>query len=158
MEDTEDEFRKKQKTMKQETTNGVVANGHSNGTGSSQKQELVRLMIQSLQDYGYAESAKTIEHESGYKLQSPEIVEFKRKVLNGEWDTVEDLLPALGLAEESAKIAKFYLRQQRYMELLEARRTKEALSVLRSELSPLDCNLDKLHLLSRCVASGSRSA
>ena len=43
---------------------------------------------------------------------------------------------------------KFLLRQQKYLELLEAGQSKEALECLRKELSPLNINSPKVHFLS----------
>lgn len=47
------------------------------------------------------------------------------------------------------------MNRQRYLELLEARQTSEALHVLRGSLVPLappDTDPDHIHALSRCVA------
>lgn len=44
---------------------------------------------------------------------------------------------------------RFLIRQQRYLELLEARQTRKALSVLRDRLAPLNHGSDRLHQLSR---------
>jgi len=41
------------------------------------------------------------------------------------------------------------IRQQKYLELLEARQIKKALIVLRNELAPLEFNSERLHSLSR---------
>lgn len=46
---------------------------------------------------------------------------------------------------------KFAIRQQKFLEAIEAKETKKALTVLRNELSPLDGDPNRLHFLSRCV-------
>jgi hypothetical protein len=43
----------------------------------------------------------------------------------------------------------FYLRQQKFLELLEARDLASALGVLRQELTPLNFDVERLHALSR---------
>lgn len=43
----------------------------------------------------------------------------------------------------------FYMRQQKFLELLEAREVSKALQVLRTELTPLNQSVEKLHSLSR---------
>ena len=45
-------------------------------------------------------------------------------------------------------LMRFWLRQQKFLELLEQRDTTKALSVLRTELSPLYQDTQKLHFLS----------
>jgi hypothetical protein len=49
----------------------------------------------------------------------------------------------------SLQSIKFLLHQQRYLELLEARQTRKALSILRDRLAPLHHGSDRLHQLSR---------
>ena len=43
----------------------------------------------------------------------------------------------------------FYMRQQKFLELLEVKDITKALSVLRTELTPLNQSEDKLHSLAR---------
>lgn len=46
-------------------------------------------------------------------------------------------------------MVKFLIRQQKFLEALEALETKKALVILRNELAPLNTDSDRLHLLSR---------
>lgn len=46
---------------------------------------------------------------------------------------------------------RFKIAEQKFLEHLEAKDTKRALSVLRNELAPLNHNPDRLHQLSRYV-------
>ncbi|EPQ30427.1 uncharacterized protein PFL1_01953 [Pseudozyma flocculosa PF-1] len=46
---------------------------------------------------------------------------------------------------------RFMIQRQRYLELLEARQTKKALSVLRDRLTPINQDTEQLHLLSSLV-------
>ncbi|KAG9012086.1 hypothetical protein FRB93_002229 [Tulasnella sp. JGI-2019a] len=112
------------------------------------REELVRLMVQTLRDVGYAESALTLEAESGYALETPQVAEFRRAVLSGEWQAVVESLPAMGIPAQNLQAAKYLVSQQHYLELLEQRGTNRALTVLRSELAPLSVDSDKLHVLS----------
>lgn len=43
----------------------------------------------------------------------------------------------------------FYLRQQKFLELLEIGNLPKALQVLRNELTPLNHSVERLHFLSR---------
>lgn len=44
---------------------------------------------------------------------------------------------------------RFAILQQKFLEALEAKNTKRALSILRNELAPLQHDSNRLHLLSR---------
>lgn len=43
----------------------------------------------------------------------------------------------------------FYIRKQKFLELLEAKESTKALHVLRTELTPLGHDMKELHFLSR---------
>ena len=82
------------------------------------REEFVRLVIQTLRDVGYAyvlsvlqnmqlfadpltnrESAATLEAESGYTLELPEVSQFRQYILDGMWAKAEAVLGRLGLHE-----------------------------------------------------------
>ncbi|KAI6022746.1 WD40 repeat-like protein [Pisolithus marmoratus] len=116
------------------------------------REEFVRLVIQSLRDVGYIESATTLEAESGYSLEAPEVSEFRQYILNAEWPRAEALLPRLVADDESLWEALFLIGKQKYLELLEARRITAALQVLREQLAPLSANSsEQLHALSSLI-------
>lgn len=134
---------------------------------------MTRLLIQSLSDLGYNGAAGTLSRESGYELESPTVAAFRIAVLQGEWAEAEDLLfgsrtsgdsgggvsisnghsnqsEGLVLAEGADKDQMlFWMRQQKFLELLEERDLGNALMVLRQELTPLNQDVGKLHALSR---------
>ncbi|RDX46846.1 WD40 repeat-like protein [Lentinus brumalis] len=113
------------------------------------REEFVRLVIQSLRDVGYMESATTLEAESGYVMETPEVADFRRCILDASWDSAEAALMRLGVTEgEGLWDAKFLIARQKYLEYLEAGKTTAALHVLRNELAPLNPELDSLHALS----------
>lgn len=116
------------------------------------REEFVRLVIQSLRDVGYIESAATLEAESGYAMESPEVSQFRQYILDGLWSKAEMALERLGVQEnEGLWDAKFLISQQKYLELLEAKKATEALHVLRNELAPLNVDPDQLHTLSSLI-------
>jgi len=162
------------------------ANGESNGVSGAVQQvlptkwfghdreEVARILIQSLTDLGYHQSARTLSKESGFELEGPEVAAFRHAVLNGEWADAEALLfgntdsvggvplqgtgkgvewgmRGLTLSDEADKNEMlFWLRQQKYLELLERKDLGKALMVLRQELTPLgQNNIHQLHHLSR---------
>ncbi|KAF5373710.1 hypothetical protein D9758_000745 [Tetrapyrgos nigripes] len=116
------------------------------------REEFVRLVLQSLRDVGYTQAAATLEAESGYSMESQEVAQFKQYILDGSWSKAEDSLTRLGSRNE-AKLwdAKFLIYRQKYLELLEAEKTTAALDVLRNEISPLDVESEELHTLSSLI-------
>jgi hypothetical protein len=154
-------------------TNGSSStNGHSNSHSKPRlpyfghdREEVTRILIQSLTDLGYNGAAASLSQESGYELESPAVAAFRNAVLQGEWTEAEDLLfdetteggvsirgNGLVLQEGVDKnVMRFWLRQQKFLELLEQRDTGRALMVLRLELTPLYQDTSKLHFLSRSV-------
>ncbi|KAF2208337.1 hypothetical protein CERZMDRAFT_122431 [Cercospora zeae-maydis SCOH1-5] len=81
-------------------TNGYHTNGHAGGTGARNKEpffghdreEVTRLLLQTLSDLGYRDAAKQLSRESGYELEIPSVAAFRSAVLSGEWDEAESLL------------------------------------------------------------------
>lgn len=173
------------------TTNGAhdvsydLHSPHSNGDGVSLRphhsrswhghgrEEMTRILIQSLSDMGYHGAASQLSKESGYELEGPTVAAFRSAVLQGEWSEAEALLfgvdapeadgadngegtwrlqgiKGLPLAETANKNEMlFALREQKYLELLEKRDLGSALMVLRQELTPLHQDTSRLHSLSR---------
>lgn len=134
------------------------------------REEVTRILIQSLYDLGYDGAAAALSRESGFELESPAVAAFRSAVLDGQWAEAEHILlesfrpdeeadtedgPSLtwgklALAENADKNEMlFCLRQQKFLELLEARDLGAALMVLRQELTPLNHNTAQLHALSR---------
>jgi hypothetical protein len=146
-------------------------NGHSSGKARSpsyfghDREEVSRILIQALTDLGYNGAAASLSQESGFELESPTVAAFRNAVLQGEWAEAEELLFG-GANEEGggvsisgsglllqkgvdANVMRFWLRQQKFLELLEQQDTGRALMVLRMELTPLYQDTAKLHFLSR---------
>ena len=138
------------------------------------REEVTRILIQGLQDLGYNGAASTLMEESGYEMESPAVAAFRNSVLDGQWAEAERILNKalcaggsvqsnsggenktanasgkLLLVENADKNEMlFYLRQQKFLELLEARNLGGALMVLRGELTPLNYDVARLHALSR---------
>ncbi|TQN73438.1 WD repeat-containing protein, partial [Colletotrichum shisoi] len=126
------------------------------------REEVTRILIQALSDMGYHGAAESVSRDSGFELESPTVAAFRSAVVGGEWGEAEELLfgavmsgdrsqqgNGLVLAPGSDRnIMRFWLRQQKFLELLEKRDTSRALMVLRTELTPLYQDTQKLHFLS----------
>ncbi|KAL1987564.1 hypothetical protein VTN96DRAFT_3164 [Rasamsonia emersonii] len=151
----------------QSQTNGSVKSPAPTYFGHD-REEVTRILIQSLYDLGYHGAAATLSQESGYELESPAVAAFRSAVLEGHWAEAEQILlesfrpdgggdgdnassswNRLALVENANKNEMlFCLRQQKFLELLEARDVGAALMVLRQELTPLNYNIPQLHALS----------
>lgn len=166
------------------STTSANGDSHENGTGKApasstyyghNREEVTRILIQSLHDLGYGGAASMLSAESGYELETVGVATFRSAVLGGRWSEAERILiqsfknastnnqkappeETLVLAENAERNEMlFYLRQQKFLELLEARDVASALTVLRQELTPLNYDIDRLHALSRLVILWARS-
>lgn len=171
------------------TNGGPVANGGASVPATffgHDREEVTRILIQSLTNLGYHNSASTLCKESGFQLEGPTVAAFRSSVLNGDWEEAEELLfgsnandngggvgldasygkpwgksrpksgsrqsAGLTLAEgANREVMLFWLKQQKYLELLERRDLSKALAVLRQELTPLHQDVGRLHALSASV-------
>jgi WD repeat-containing protein 26 len=78
------------------------------------------------------------------------VSEFRIAVLAGDWEKAESHLANIPLYENaSLEEALFLIREQKFLESLEDKEYTSALSILRTELSPLNINTEKVHNLSR---------
>ncbi|KAI5211599.1 WD domain-containing protein, partial [Aureobasidium subglaciale] len=122
------------------------------------RQEVTRIIIQSLSDLGYQDTAQQLSQESGYELEIPNVAAFRTAVQHGKWTEAEALLfgdasrEPLPLCEGAKRDEMLFLmRQQKYLELLELRDLSKALMVLRQELTPLHQDVPRLHALSSLI-------
>ena len=139
------------------TSNGASDKLPSDFYGHN-RQEVTRLIIQSLSDLGYQSTARQLSQESGYELEVPNVAAFRTAVQNGHWSDAEALLfgdakhEGLPLCEGAKRDDMvFLIRQQKYLELLELRDLSKALMVLRQELTPLHQDVSRLHALSSLI-------
>ncbi|KAI9798670.1 MAG: hypothetical protein M1833_004659 [Piccolia ochrophora] len=171
------------------STNGS-APSQANGSGTSHtpsrsvdyyghdREEVTRILVQSLSDLGYSGAAAMLSRESGFDVESTPVAAFRNAVLQGEWTEAEGLLfgrylsdpgELLELEQGVNQFANglvltegvdkremlFWIRQQKFLELLEERDLGSALMVLRQELTPLHQDINKLHALSSLIMSQS---
>lgn len=154
-------------------TNGSKRPPQSSTYYGHNREEVTRILIQSLYELGYNGSASQLSSESGYELETSGVATFRGAVLGGRWSEAERILiqsfrnagsqqidrkspqeETLVLSEEADRNEMlFYLRQQKFLELLEARDLAAALNVLRQELTPLNFDIERLHALSRYCPS-----
>ncbi|GAW12532.1 hypothetical protein ANO14919_019020 [Xylariales sp. No.14919] len=135
------------------------------------REEVTRILIQALSDMGYHSAAQNVSETSGYELESPTVASFRTAILEGDWAEAEELLDATvssGEVEGShnsglvlatgadRNVMKFWIRQQKYLELLERKEHDKALMVLRNELTSLYLDTRKLHFLSALIMCQSK--
>lgn len=126
-----------------------ISNGHSSPMESQDadetslglnRTELVRIIVQAMDSLGYSQSARSLEQEAGVEAMSPQMRRLRDCILNGRWDDLEAVLDTLTVfkSDADARSARFVLYEQKFLELLEARRTADALNCLRNNLTQLD--------------------
>lgn len=61
--------------------------------------------------YMYRRTAAFLEKDSGILLQAPEVSEFCKSVMEGQWGVVESLLPSLQIKRDSdiAVLSYFFI-------------------------------------------------
>lgn len=156
------------------TGNGMHPNGDENGNvmddaNSSDslndhdctergldRNQLVRIIVQAIDSLGYSDSARTLEKEASVEAMSLQMRRLRDCVLLGRWDQLEHVLSEVTVfkSESDARAARFVLYEQKFLELLEAGQTAQALECLRNDLTRLsrDPNLlHKLPLLCMCT-------
>eukprot|EP01116_Phalansterium_solitarium_P022381 TRINITY_DN7370_c0_g1_i2.p1 TRINITY_DN7370_c0_g1~~TRINITY_DN7370_c0_g1_i2.p1 ORF type:complete len:447 (-),score=136.27 TRINITY_DN7370_c0_g1_i2:125-1465(-) len=144
-------------TTTMENGAGTLTNGVANGaTGDENspfdRREYLRLVLQSLDELGFGTVRQALENESGVVLQGAEIEAFQRGVLQGDWKLVDERIADLQIhSDDDLKSARFLIYQQKFLELLEDQKMKEALDCLRHELTPNSRDSSRLHRLSSMI-------
>eukprot|EP00164_Ancoracysta_twista_P001040 GFYU01001357.1.p1 GENE.GFYU01001357.1~~GFYU01001357.1.p1 ORF type:complete len:538 (-),score=141.78 GFYU01001357.1:250-1863(-) len=120
--------------------------------GGIMKNELVRLITQTLSGLGYSESANLLQKESSILLEEDFVKEFRQGVLSGQWDLVDSLIGRFNITNDKTfRTVKFLIAQQKFLELLERREIESALTCLRKELAPLRQSPERLHKLTSLI-------
>ncbi|KAL2906874.1 WD repeat-containing protein 26-like protein [Bienertia sinuspersici] len=119
--------------------------------GMIKKLEFVRLIAGALYALGYERSGACLEEESGIPLHSGAIKLLMQHVLDGSWDESASMLQNICLDETIMKSAKFLILEQKFFELLDNGQTMDALTTLRTEISPLNIKTSRVHELSSCI-------
>ncbi|XP_073391482.1 WD repeat-containing protein 26 homolog isoform X2 [Physcomitrium patens] len=120
--------------------------------GQIRKVEFVRIIEQALFSLGYQQAGAALEEESGIRLQSPAVQQFREDILAGRWNECVTTLSRIGVLEESTfKAASFLILQQKFLESLQSSNTTAALEILRSEITPLGVSTPKVHQLASFI-------
>jgi hypothetical protein len=80
-------------------TNGSNGNGFAGAVAADMgpfhghdREEMTRILLQSLSDLGYQGAAEQLSRDSGYQLEIPSVAAFRHAVQLGEWEEAETLL------------------------------------------------------------------
>ncbi|KAK3008907.1 hypothetical protein RJ639_013718 [Escallonia herrerae] len=120
--------------------------------GVVKKVELVRIIAETLYSLGYAKTGAHLEEESGICLHSSAVNLFMQQILDGNWDESVATLHKIGHLDQTVmKMASFIILEQKFFELLDGEKIKDALKTLRTEIAPLCINNNRVHELGSCV-------
>lgn len=134
-----------------QTQNGVAEEECVSPKLNTVQQDMVRLIGQHLVELGLRKSADLLMSESGCRLDHPAAARFRHCVMEGEWAKADAALNELRTMLDDAnslKEMRFLLLEQKYLELLEGGQAMEALTCLRSQVTPLQHNMERVHQLS----------
>uniref|UniRef100_A0A7N6BLR3 WD repeat-containing protein 26 n=1 Tax=Anabas testudineus TaxID=64144 RepID=A0A7N6BLR3_ANATE len=130
------------------STNSSTADVKKKKRLSQCEEDVIRLIGQHLHDLGLNQTVDLLMQESGCRLEHPSATKFRNHVMEGEWDKHLLKSPRRGNKKHLNGKWSFLLLQQKYLEYLEDGKVLEALQVLRSELTPLKYNTERIHILS----------
>jgi hypothetical protein len=100
------------------------------------RRQVVKLMVQAMESFGFPESARKLELESGVALHDGpalEALELHKSLLDGDWQSVDEIL---GTATWVDNQMRFMAYRQLYLELVHADRRQEAAQCLDANLQP----------------------
>ncbi|XP_071701787.1 WD repeat-containing protein 26 homolog [Rutidosis leptorrhynchoides] len=119
------------------------------GTKGVKKVEFVRIIAEALYSLGYSKTGACLEEESGIPYHSSTVTVFIDQILNGNWDESLISLHKIGILDESViKLASLIILEQKFLEFLDCEKLTEAMKTLRTEISPLSINSNKVRELS----------
>ncbi|KAJ9560120.1 hypothetical protein OSB04_005280 [Centaurea solstitialis] len=129
------------------------------GSKGVKKVEFIKLIADALRSLGYQKTGKHLEQESGITLYSSVFRKFTQQILDGNWDeSLNSLRKIPGLDESVVKSSSFAILEQKFLEFLDSENPNEALMTLRTEISPLSVNPNRVRDLSCFLLMSSSSS
>lgn len=121
------------------------------------REELVRIIAEALYSLGFERTGALLEEESGISLRSSVVNLFMQQIHDGNWDESVATLHKIGLIDETiVKLASFIILEQKFFELLDGEKIMDALKTLRTEITPLCINNNRVRELSSFILSPSQ--
>lgn len=112
--------------------------------------DICRILGQYLQDLGLNSTVEQLILESGCMFEHPSVTKLRKHTIAGEWNMALSALmelDSLMIKPQGILSMKFFMAEQKYLELLEEGRTLDALDTLRNLLTPLHFNIQRVHQL-----------
>lgn len=105
------------------------------------KHDIIRTIIQYLQDEGYNGSSMVVQDETNVKVRNAankrsQMKRMKRAILEGDWLEVERLLSRTTF--KNMKAFRYAVYRQQFLELIEAQDSQKAFSILQLRLKELE--------------------
>ncbi|KAN0036022.1 hypothetical protein ACTA71_005320 [Dictyostelium dimigraforme] len=105
------------------------------------KEDIIRMIIQYLQDEGYTASLMTVQDEANVKFNEQvykisQLKKMKKLILEGDWNEVEKLTAKNTFKNHQSFLYAVY--KQAYLELIEKQEHQKAFSYLNKRLKPLE--------------------
>eukprot|EP00918_Siedleckia_nematoides_P019094 GHVU01040714.1.p1 GENE.GHVU01040714.1~~GHVU01040714.1.p1 ORF type:complete len:654 (-),score=120.25 GHVU01040714.1:31-1992(-) len=119
------------------------------------RQEVVLLLLQTLDALGYRDSRLLLERESSVRLETVGTRLLHEAVERGAWDEALHRLlhsSTMGLSTARARACRFVILEHKYIELLRDRNLRTALQCLREELTSAAFDLDTDQRVHRCAS------
>jgi hypothetical protein len=93
-------------------SNGFHGNGFADTVAANttpffghDREEITRILLQSLSDLGYQGAVEQLSRESGYQLEIPSVAAFRSAVQLGEWEEAETLLFGTDNSEQEGGVS-----------------------------------------------------
>lgn len=105
------------------------------------KNDIIRTIIQYLQDEGYHGSSMIVQDETSVKMRNvaskrSQLKRMKRAILDGDWLEVERLLSRTTF--KNMKPFRYAVHRQQFLELIDAQDSQKAFSILQKRLKELE--------------------
>lgn len=141
-----------------EHTDGVSEG--SSSAPSYEREDLIRIINQSLRALGFESVAEHLQEESKIALESTEVVSFRGAVESGDWDLASKMLETFqqSMPPDDQKHVRSLLYREKFLELLEGGHIRGALACLRTELQPATTDRTLLYRLGHALVSPSIDA
>ncbi|KAH6780971.1 transducin family protein / WD-40 repeat family protein [Perilla frutescens var. hirtella] len=126
--------------------------------GVIKKVELVRVIAEALYSLGYSKSGACLEEESEIPFHAPMVDLFMSQIVEGQWDESVSMLHKIGLTDETIiKLASLVIFEHKFFELLDDGKIMDALKTLRTEITPLCINGERIRELASFILSPSQN-
>eukprot|EP01135_Chromosphaera_perkinsii_P008304 Nk52_evm1s1253 gene=Nk52_evmTU1s1253 len=124
------------------------------------KEDIIRMIIQYLQNEGYVQSNMVLQDEANVKFAEHRALEnqmkrMKKAILEGDWQEVEKLCSRYSFKNQ--KVFLYAVYRQQYLELIEKREYQKAFTYLTKRLKPVESVASHAEFMDLCYLLTCRS-